>query len=156
MKGVAFLQSLPYVDRERMGIHGWSFGGFMTINMLLRYPDVFQGGCCGRTRNRLEILRSDVWRTIYGHPFGNTEGYAESSLLNKADRLRSRLLIIHGDEDHTVVPQHSMLFLKACIEAGTHPDLFIYPGHEHNMQGQDRVHLHEHITRYFEDFISSN
>ena len=156
MKGVAFLQSLPYVDRARMGIHGWSYGGFMTINMLLRYPDAFKVGVAGGP-----VTDWKYYEVMYGEryldtPRENPEGYAESSLLNKADQLQSRLLIIHGDEDPTVVPQHSVQFLKACIEAGTHPDLFIYPGHGHNMLGQDRVHLHEHITRYFEDFIHSD
>jgi dipeptidyl-peptidase-4 len=89
-------------------------------------------------------------------PRENPEGYEESSLLNRAGKLKARLLIIHGDEDPTVVLQNTLQFLKASIKAGTHPDLFLYPGHGHNMIGHDRVHLHEHITRYFEDFIDRN
>ena len=153
MKGVEFLRSLPYVDSERMGIHGWSYGGFMTINMLLRYPGVFRVGVAGGP-----VIDWKYYEVMYGErymdtPQENPEGYEESSLLNKAGRLQSRLLIIHGDEDPTVVMQHTLQFLKASIGAGTHPDLFLYPGHGHNMTGHDRVHLHEHITRYFEDFI---
>lgn len=153
MKGVEFLRSLPYVDSERMGIHGWSYGGFMTINMLLRYPDVFRVGVAGGP-----VTDWKYYEVMYGErymdtPQENPEGYEESSLLNKAGRLQSRLLIIHGDEDPTVVLQNSLQFLKASIGAGTHPDFFIYPGHRHNMTGHDRVHLHEHITRYFDDFI---
>jgi dipeptidyl-peptidase-4 len=153
MKGVAFLQSLPYVDSERMGIHGWSYGGFMTINMLLRYPRVFKVGVAGGP-----VTDWKFYEVMYGErymdtPAENPEGYEESSLLNKADRLQSRLLIIHGDEDPTVVMQNSIQFLKASIKAERHPDFFLYPGHGHNMMGRDRVHLHRHITRYFEDFI---
>ncbi|MBK5194961.1 MAG: DPP IV N-terminal domain-containing protein [Proteiniphilum sp.] len=153
MKGVAFLQSLPYVDSERMGIHGWSYGGFMTINMLLRYPGVFKVGVAGGP-----VTDWKYYEVMYGErymdtPAENPEGYEESSLLNKADRLQSRLLIIHGDEDPTVVMQNSIQFMKASIKAERHPDFFIYPGHGHNMLGRDRVHLHHHITRYFEDFI---
>jgi dipeptidyl-peptidase-4 len=153
MKGVAFLQSLPYVDSERMGIHGWSYGGFMTINMLLRYPEVFKVGVAGGP-----VIDWKYYEVMYGErymdtPAENPKGYEESSLLNKATQLRSRLLIIHGDEDPTVVMQHSLQFIKASIAAGTHPDLFLYPGHGHNMMGRDRVHLHRHITRYFDDFI---
>ena len=156
MKGVEYLQSLPYVDSKRMGIHGWSYGGFMTINMLLRYPDVFRVGVAGGP-----VTDWKYYEVMYGErymdtPQENPEGYEESSLLNKADRLQSRLLMIHGDEDPTVVLQHSLQFLKASIAAGTHPDLFLYPGHGHNMTGHDRVHLHAHITRYFEDFISQD
>ena len=153
LRGVEFLKSLPYVDAERMGIHGWSYGGFMTINMLLRYPDVFKVGVAGGP-----VTDWKYYEVMYGErymdtPQENPDGYAETSLLNKADRLKSRLLIIHGDEDPVVVMQHSLQFLKSAIGAGTHPDFFVYPGHEHNMMGRDRVHLHEHITRYFEDFM---
>ena len=156
MKGVEYLQSLPYVDCKRMGIHGWSYGGFMTINMLLRYPGVFRVGVAGGP-----VTDWKYYEVMYGErymdtPQENPDGYDESSLLNKADRLRSRLLMIHGDEDPTVVLQHSLQFMKASIEAGTHPDLFLYPGHGHNMTGHDRVHLHAHITRYFEDFMSQD
>ncbi len=152
MRGVEFLKSLPYVDADRMGIHGWSFGGFLTITMLLNYPDVFKVGVAGGP-----VIDWKYYEVMYGErymdtPQENPDGYKETSLLNKADRLKSRLLIIHGDEDPVVVMQHSLQFLKACIGAGTHPDFFIYPGHEHNMTGIDRVHLHEHITRYFDDF----
>lgn len=155
MRGVEFLKSLPYIDTERMGIHGWSYGGFMTINMLLRYPDLFKVGVAGGP-----VIDWKYYEVMYGErymdtPQENPEGYAETSLLNKADRLKSRLLIIHGDEDPVVVMQHSLQFLKSAISAGTHPDFFVYPGHEHNMMGPDRVHLHEHITRYFEDFCKS-
>jgi dipeptidyl-peptidase-4 len=86
-------------------------------------------------------------------PQTNPEGYKNSSLLEKAGNLKGRLLVIHGGNDPVCVPQMTYSFLKACIDKGTHPDLFIYPGHGHNMVGRDRVHLHEHITRYFEDFL---
>lgn len=153
LKGVEFLKSLPYVDGDKMGIHGWSYGGFMTIYMLLRYPDLFKVGVAGGP-----VTDWRYYEVMYGErymdmPQENPEGYEESSLLNKVDRLKSRLLIIHGDEDPTVVMQHSNQFIRACIKEGVHPDFFIYPGHGHNMTGADRVHLHEHITRYFDDFI---
>lgn len=152
MKGVEYLKTLPYVDANRMGIHGWSYGGFMTINMLLRYPDTFKVGVAGGP-----VIDWKYYEIMYGErymdtPQDNPEGYKESSLLNKADQLKARLLIIHGDEDPVVVMQHSLQFLKKSITAKTHPDFFVYPGHEHNMMGIDRVHLHEHITRYFNDF----
>ncbi|MDD4845094.1 MAG: S9 family peptidase [Petrimonas sp.] len=152
MCGVEFLKSLPYVDAGRLGVHGWSYGGFMTINMLLRYPEVFKVGVAGGP-----VIDWKYYEVMYGErymdtPQENPDGYAKTSLLNKAGRLKSRLLIIHGDEDPVVVMQHSLQFLKSSIGAGTHPDFFVYPGHEHNMIGRDRVHLHEHITRYFEDF----
>ena len=152
MRGVEFLKSLPYVDADRMGIHGWSYGGFMTITMLLDYPDVFKVGVAGGP-----VIDWKYYEVMYGErymdtPRENPDGYQKASLLNKADKLKSRLLIIQGDEDPTVVMQNALQFLKSSINAGTHPDFFVYPGHGHNMIGPDRVHLHEHITRYFEDF----
>ena len=153
MKGVEFLCALPYMDKNRLGIYGWSFGGFMTINMLLQYPDTFKAGVAGGP-----VTDWRYYEIMYGErymdtPEENPEGYGESSLLNKADKLKSRLLIIHGDQDPVVVWQHSLQFLNCCIKAGTHPDYFVYPGHEHNVIGHDRVHLHEHIARYFDDFL---
>ena len=155
MKGVEFLRSLPYVDADRMGIHGWSYGGFMAINMLLRYPDVFKVGVAGGPVTDWRYYEVMYGERYMDQPQDNPEGYEETSLLNKVDKLKSRLLIIHGDEDPTVVMQHSSQFIRACIREGKHPDLFIYPGHGHNMTGPDRVHLHEHITLYFDKNLLS-
>ncbi len=76
-----------------------------------------------------------------------------ASLLNKAGNLKGRLMIIYGGNDPVCVPQQTLSFIRACIDAGTHPDLFTYPGDEHNMMGTDRIHLHEHISRYFDDYL---
>ena len=151
--GVEFLKSLPYVDADRLGVHGWSFGGFMTTNLMLTYPDIFKVGVAGGP-----VTDWKYYEVMYGErymdtPQTNPEGYKNSSLLEKAGNLKGRLLVIHGGNDPVCVPQMTYSFLKACIDKGTHPDLFIYPGHGHNMVGRDRVHLHEHITRYFEDFL---
>ncbi|MDR2474739.1 MAG: S9 family peptidase [Bacteroidales bacterium] len=150
MKGVEFLQSLPYIDSARIGVHGWSFGGFMTIGLMLRHPDVFKAGVAGGP-----VIDWKYYEVMYGErymdtPAENPDGYAETNLNLRAGNLKGNLLLIHGDMDSTVVLQHSLSFLKACIEAGTYPDFFIYPGHEHNVHGQDRVHLHEKISQYIE------
>jgi dipeptidyl-peptidase-4 len=86
-------------------------------------------------------------------PQTNPEGYAQSSLLNKAADLKGRLQIIIGSNAPTVVPHHAYSFLKACIAAGTQPDFYVYPGQGHNMAGHQSVHLHERITRYFDDYL---
>jgi dipeptidyl aminopeptidase/acylaminoacyl peptidase len=150
MKGVDFLKSLPYVDPERIGVHGWSYGGFMTTNLMLTRPEVFSVGVAGGPVidwKRYEIMYGERYMD---HPQENPEGYEASCLLNKAGRLKGNLLLIHGDEDPVVVWQHSLLFLKACVDAGTFPDYFVYPGHPHNVVGKDRPHLYEKITRYFD------
>lgn len=153
IKGVEFLKSLAYVDTTRLGVHGWSFGGFMTISLMTNYPDVFKVGVAGGP-----VIDWKWYEVMYGErymdtPQTNPDGYAQTSLLGKAKDLKGRLQVIIGLNDPVVVPQHAYSFLKACIKAGTQPDFFVYPGEPHNMRGHQSVHLHERITRYFEDYL---
>ncbi|MCR5240211.1 MAG: S9 family peptidase [Prevotella sp.] len=153
MKGVEYLRTLSYIDMERLGVHGWSFGGFMTISLMTNYPDVFKVGVAGGP-----VIDWKWYEVMYGErymgtPETNPEGYAKTSLIDKAKDLKGKLQIITGYNDNTVVPQHCLSFLDACIKAGTQPDFFAYPGEEHNMSGHASVHLHERITQYFEDYL---
>ncbi|MBQ6378467.1 MAG: S9 family peptidase [Prevotella sp.] len=153
MKGVEFLRTLPYVDMGRLGVHGWSYGGFMTISLMTNYPDVFKVGVAGGP-----VIDWKWYEVMYGErymgtPQDNPEGYAKCSLISKAKNLKGKLQIITGYNDNTVVPQHCLSFLDACVKAGTQPDFFAYPGEEHNMRGHASVHLHERITQYFEDYL---
>ena len=153
MKGVDYLRTLPYVDMSRLGVHGWSFGGFMTISLMLNHPDVFKVGVAGGP-----VIDWQWYEVMYGErymdtPQQNPDGYAKTSLIDKAGNLKGKLQVIIGYNDPTVVPQHALSFLKACAEAGTQPDFFAYPGEGHNMMGHNSVHLHERITQYFEDYL---
>lgn len=153
MQGVAYLKTLPYVDSERLGVHGWSFGGFMTTSLMLNYPDAFKVGVAGGP-----VIDWKWYEVMYGErymdtPEQNPEGYEQTSCINKAKNLKGKLQIIIGMNDPTCVPQHSLQFLNACAEAGTQPDFFAYPGEGHNMAGHKSVHLHERITQYFEDYL---
>ena len=153
MKGVEYLKSLPYVDADRIGVHGWSFGGFMTISLMTNYPDVFKVGVAGGP-----VIDWHWYEVMYGErymdtPQTNPEGYKKTSLLYKAKDLKGKLQIITGDNDATVVPQHCLTFIKACIAAGTQPDFFVYPGEPHNMRGHQSTHLHERISQYFFDYL---
>ncbi|MCD6178902.1 MAG: S9 family peptidase [Bacteroidales bacterium] len=153
MIGVDYLQSLPFVDSERMGIQGWSYGGFMTLTMLADNPGVFKAGVAGGP-----VTDWKYYEIMYGErymdtPTQNPEGYKQSSLLEKAGNISDRVLVIHGDIDPTVVWQNSLSFLQAAIDAGVQLDYFVYPQQEHNMRGLDRAHLLEKIYRYMEDFV---
>ena len=153
MMGVEYLRTLPYIDMDRLGVHGWSFGGFMTISLMTNYPDVFKVGVAGGP-----VIDWKWYEVMYGErymgtPENNPEGYAKTSLISKAKNLKGKLQIITGYNDQTVVPQQCLSFLDACIKAGTQPDFFAYPGEEHNMRGHASVHLHERITQYFEDYL---
>lgn len=153
MEGVKFLQSLPYVDQDRMGVEGWSFGGFMTITMKLAHPEIFKVGCAGGP-----VIDWKWYEVMYGErymdtPQENPEGYAHNALPAKAKDLQGRLLVIHGAEDNTVVWQNSIEFIEACIKAGKQVDYFIYPHHEHNVRGIDRIHLYEKMFDYYETHL---
>ena len=153
MEGVKFLQSLPYVDKDRMGVEGWSFGGFMTITMKLAHPEVFKVGCAGGP-----VIDWKWYEIMYGErymdtPQENPEGYEATSLLGKAKNLEGRLLVIQGAEDNTVVPQHSTEFIERCINNFKQVDYFAYPHHEHNVLGRERLHLYQKMFQYYEDFL---
>ena len=155
MKGVDYLKSLPYVDANRLGVHGWSYGGFMTISLMTNYPDVFKVGVAGGP-----VIDWKWYEVMYGErymgtPDTNKEGIEACSLIPMAKNLKGKLQIIIGMNDPTVVPQHALSFIDACTEAGTQPDFFVYPGEGHNMMGHKSVHLHERITQYFENFLKN-
>ncbi|MDK7674466.1 DPP IV N-terminal domain-containing protein [Weeksella virosa] len=153
MKGVEYLRSLPYVDAERMGIHGWSYGGFMTTSFMLRKPEVFKVGVAGGPVldwTQYEIMYTERYMES---PQDNPEGYKENNLLNRAKDLKGKLMMIHGAQDPVVVWQHSIDFLREAVSNGVQIDYFVYPGHEHNVRGKDRVHLMQKITDYFDLYL---
>ena len=153
LRGVEFLKSLPYVDANRMGVHGWSFGGFMTTNLMVSYPDVFKVAVAGGP-----VIDWSLYEVMYGErymstPQKNPDGYKANNLCLKAGNLKGRLKIIFGYNDPVCVPQHTLSFARACANAGVQIDLFTYPNSEHNMTGHDRIHLYQQISRYFDDFL---
>lgn len=153
MQGVEYLKSLPYVDVERIGVHGWSYGGFMTISLMTSHPEVFKVGVAGGP-----VIDWKYYEIMYGErymdmPQENPEGYEKANLNNKVKQLKGRLLIVHGAIDPTVVWQHSLTFVRECVKNGVQLDYFVYPRHEHNVLGHDRIHLMDKVTRYFDDFL---
>ena len=151
IKGVEFLRTQPYVDADRLGVFGWSFGGFMTISLMTNYPDVFKVGAAGGP-----VIDWKWYEVMYGErymdtPEANPDGYAKTSLLDKAKNLKGRLLVITGMNDPVVVPQNALQFIDACNQSGVYPDFYVYPGEKHNMKGAMQVHLYEKITRHFEE-----
>jgi dipeptidyl-peptidase-4 len=150
MKGVDFLKSKSFVDAEKIGVFGWSFGGFITTSLLTSQPDTFKVGVAGGP-----VIDWKYYEIMYGErymdtPQDNPEGYAKTSLLDKVKNLKGRLLVIHGAQDPVVVQQHSMNFIEASIKAGKQVDYFLYPNHEHNVSGRDRIHMYAKIADYFD------
>lgn len=148
--GIEYLKSLPYVDSNNMGIFGWSYGGFMTTSLMTKHNNIFKAAVAGGP-----VMDWKYYEAMYGErymdtPQENPEGYKKTSLLNKADKLNGHLLIIHGAQDPVVVQQHSMDFVEQCIKAGKQVDYFLYPTHEHNVSGKDRIHMYDKIAKYFD------
>jgi dipeptidyl-peptidase-4 len=153
LKGVAFLKSRSYIDSTRMGIHGWSFGGFMTTSFMLRKPGVFAVGVAGGPVMDWKMYEVMYTERYMDTPQENPEGYENASLLTKAGNLKGKLLLIHGTIDSTVVWQHSIKFLKAAVENKAQVDYFVYPGYEHNVRGYDRIHLMQKVSDYFDLYL---
>lgn len=151
MIGVNYLKSLPYVDAGRLALDGWSYGGFMTLTLKLRYPGVFKVATCGGP-----VIDWKYYEIMYGErymdtPEQNPDGYKKASLLNYVDNLEGKLLVMHGALDNTVVWQNSLQFIQSCIVKGKQVDYFVYPNHEHNVSGPDRIHLYKKLAQYYDE-----
>jgi len=149
MSGVTYLKSLPYIDDKNMGLFGWSFGGFNTINFMLRHPDVFKAGVAGGPVTDWKYYEVMYTERYMDTPQENPEGYASTDLTRQVDKLKGKLLLIHGLQDPVVVQQHSVRFVRAAIDKNVQVDYMIYPGHEHNVRGKDRMHLYQKVSDYF-------
>ncbi len=150
MKGIEFLKSKSFVDQEKIGVYGWSFGGFMTTSLMLNHNDIFKVGVAGGPVTDWKFYEIMYGERYMDTPQENENGYENNNVVKKAGQLKGRLLMIHGAQDPVVVQQHSMEFIQACIKAGKQVDYFLYPTHEHNVSGKDRVHLNQKIADYFD------
>ena len=153
MVGIKRLLEQPWVDSERVGVHGWSYGGFMTISLMTNYPDVFKVGVAGGP-----VIDWKWYEVMYGerymdNPISNQKGFNSTSLMYKAKDLKGKLLICQGAMDDTVVWQHSLSFIQECIDRGIPVDYFPYPVAKHNVMGRNRIHLMDKVTQYFEDYL---
>jgi dipeptidyl-peptidase 4 len=151
LSGVTYLKSLPFIDANRLGVHGWSYGGFMTTSLMTRHAGTFKVGVCGGP-----VINWSYYEIMYGErymdsPQENKEGYDNNNLLNHVDKLKGKLLMIHGAQDDVVVWQHSVLYQKKAVDKGVQVDYYVYPGHFHNVLGKDRAHLMEKVCNYFID-----
>lgn len=148
LTGVEFLKSLPYVDGNRLAVHGWSFGGFMTTSLMLRQPETFKVGVAGGPVTDWKYYEIMYGERYMDRPEQNKEGYEKASLLNHAQNLKGDLLLIHGTIDDVVVMQHNYALVKKFVELGIQMDFFPYPMHKHNVIGKDRAHLMEKVLNY--------
>jgi dipeptidyl-peptidase-4 len=148
MKGVEYLKSLPFVDGDRLAVHGWSFGGFMTTSLMLRQAGTFNVGVAGGPVTDWKYYEVMYGERYMDRPEQNEKGYEQASLLTHADKLKGKLLLIHGQIDDVVVPQHNDALLKRFVDLGIQIDFFHYPMHKHNVMGKDRIHLMQKVLDY--------
>ncbi len=151
MVGIDMLRGQSFIDTSRIGVHGWSYGGFMTISLITNFPDVFKVAVAGGP-----VIDWKWYEIMYGERYMDTEatnpeGFAKVSLLNKAKDLKGKLLICQGAVDNTVVWENSLSFIQECIKDNIPVDYFPYPVAQHNVFGHDRVHLMNKVTAYFQD-----
>jgi len=148
VSGINFLKSLSYVDPNRLAVHGWSYGGFMTSSLMLKEPDLFNVGVAGGPVTDWKYYEVMYGERYMDRPEENQKGYNTSSLLSHAQNLKGDLLLIHGTADDVVVMQHNLALVQKFVELGIQMDFFPYPMHQHNVYGKDRVHLMEKVLTY--------
>ena len=151
MAGIEYLLTKPYVDPERIGSDGWSYGGFMSTSLKINYPETFKVSVAGGP-----VINWKYYEIMYGErymdtPQENPEGYELTALDTKTDKLQGKLLMIHCTTDPVVMWQNSLSFVESAIHNQKQMDYFVYPGHDHNVYGMDRAHLITKITQYFKD-----
>ena len=147
--GVRYLNGLAYTDKKRMGLFGWSYGGFMTTDFVLNHPGVFKASVAGGPVMDWKYYEIMYTERYMDTPQENPDGFEVANLIKQAGKLKDKLLLIHGLQDPVVLQQHSVMFVRAAIDNNVQVDYMIYPGHEHNVLGKDRAHLYQKVTDYF-------
>lgn len=148
--GVKYLKSLPYVDSARIGLRGWSYGGYMTLYSLTHAPDVFKCGSAGAPVTDWKFYDSIYTERYMRTPGENPEGYVSSSPLAAAAHLKARLLIIHGTSDDNVHLQNTVNFLNALVAADKPYEFHLQPGQKHGFQSDAARHYRdERILEFF-------
>lgn len=148
--GVQFLRKQPWVDPARIGVHGWSNGGYMTLMLLAKASDHYACGVAGAPVTDWALYDTHYTERYMDHPETNPEGYREASVFTHLDGLRSKLLLVHGMADDNVLFTNSTKLMSELQKRGTPFELMTYPGAKHGLQGADALHRY----RMAEDFLA--
>lgn len=152
LAGVRYLKSLPYVDAARIGIWGWSYGGYMTLYALTNAPDVWKCGIAGAPVTHWKFYDSTYTERYMRTPAENPAGYEASAPLTKAKNLKAKLLLLHGTADDNVHIQNTLAFVDALTKAGRPYELQVQPGQKHGFRGKASLDFRNAaIVRFFED-----
>jgi dipeptidyl-peptidase-4 len=148
--GVDHLVSLGFVDRARVGIRGWSYGGFMTLNAMLNAPGVFRAGVAGAPVTDLRNYDTIYTERYMSLPKDNPEGYASSALPPQAKNLKGALMIAHNLEDDNVLFQNTVQMIDALERAGKPFEMQVYTQKTHGVTGPESGQLNAAMVGFFE------
>ena len=149
IEGAKYLASLPYVDKDRIGIWGWSFGGYMSALAITAGADYFKTAVSVAPVTNFRYYDNIYTERYLGLPKDNPSGYDDNAPTSHADKLKGNLLIVHGSTDDNVHYQNTMEFVNALIKANKQFEMQIYPNRNHNIGGGNtRYHLFKRITEY--------
>lgn len=150
LEGVEWLKSQPWVDGSRIGVYGWSNGGYMTLMLLSKASDQYACGVAGAPVTDWGLYDTHYTERYMGLPAGNVEGYRDARVLQHIDGLKSNLLLIHGMADDNVLFTNSTALMSALQKRGQPFELMTYPGAKHGLKGADNLHR----LRLTEDFFA--
>jgi dipeptidyl-peptidase-4 len=153
VRGVEYLRTLPFIDARRIGIFGWSYGGYMALMCMMTAPDHFQAGVAGAPVTDWRLYDTHYTERYLGHPAQNAAGYEASAVLPYAGQLEGPLLVIHGMADDNVLFAHSTKLFRELQSLGKPFDIMTYPGSKHGLlrHADTGRHAYEMVTRFFEE-----
>jgi dipeptidyl-peptidase 4 len=150
--GARWLGSQPFVDSSRIGVWGWSYGGYMTLMLMFKAPDVFRAGVSGAPVTDWTLYDTHYTERYLDKPQNNVSGYEASSVFPYAKDLRGRLLVIHGMADDNVLFLNSTKLFRRLQDLGKPFEVMVYPGAKHGLIRQhDGRHAYATILRFFDD-----
>jgi dipeptidyl-peptidase-4 len=151
VQGARWLASQSFIDPARLGVWGWSYGGYMTLMLMFKAPDVFRAGVAGAPVTDWSLYDTHYTERYLGNPRDNARGYAASSALPYAKDLKGKLLVIHGMADDNVLFLHSTKLFRKLQDLGKPFDVMVYPGAKHGLTRQhDGRHAYAMIKRFFD------
>ena len=146
-------QHVAVADADRVGVHGWSYGGYMTLRLMLLAPDQFVCGVAGAPVTDWRRYETGYGERYMDTPEENRDGYEAASVLPLVGNLKGRLLLVHGTDDKTVMWSNAVAFLDRAIDEGVLVDFMAYPMAQHGLRGKDRQHFYRLMTRHFREHL---
>jgi dipeptidyl-peptidase-4 len=144
------LISMGFVDPDKVGVHGWSYGGFMTLNAMLNASDVFHCGIAGAPVTSWLNYDTIYTERYMGLPSENPDGYKNTALPQRAPNLKGKLMIAHNIEDDNVLFQNTMQMIDALEREGKQFEFMLYPQKTHGVAGEAEHQMEKSMLDFFD------